>query len=50
MHIMDLKIQDIVPEGTLVKEGDYIAQLDRSSYSNTLKDELEQINDFSDQC
>src|SRR5450759_668920 len=28
MHAMDLKIQDIVPEGTLVKEGDYIAQLD----------------------
>lgn len=29
MHAMDLKIQDIVPEGTLVKEGDYVAQLDR---------------------
>jgi len=29
MHAMDLKIQDIVPEGTVVKEGDYIAQLDR---------------------
>lgn len=43
MHAMDLKIQDIVPEGTLVKEGDYIAQLDRSAYSNTLKDELENL-------
>jgi multidrug efflux pump subunit AcrA (membrane-fusion protein) len=43
MHAMDLKIQDIVPEGTIVKEGDYIAQLDRSSYSNTLKDELENL-------
>jgi multidrug efflux pump subunit AcrA (membrane-fusion protein) len=43
MHAMDLKIQDIVPEGTMVKEGDYIAQLDRSSYSNTLKDELENL-------
>ena len=43
MHGMDFKIQDIVPEGTIVKEGDYIAQLDRSSYSNTLKDELEKL-------
>jgi HlyD family secretion protein len=41
MRFMDLKIQDIVPEGTLVKEGDYIAQLDRTSYSNSLKDALE---------
>jgi HlyD family secretion protein len=41
MHAMDLKIQDIVPEGTMVNEGDYIAQLDRTSYDNTLKDELE---------
>jgi len=40
MHAMDLKIQDIVPEGTTVNEGDYIAQLDKTSYENTLKDEL----------
>jgi multidrug efflux pump subunit AcrA (membrane-fusion protein) len=39
MHFMDLKIQDIVPEGTIVKKGDYVAQLDRTSYDNTLKDE-----------
>jgi len=43
MRAIDLKIQDIVPEGTIVKEGDYIAQLDRSSYTNTLKDELENL-------
>ena len=46
MHAMDLKIQDIVPEGTLVKEGDYIAQLDRSSYANTLKDEIEILKTY----
>lgn len=46
MHAMDLKVQDIVPEGTIVKEGDYIAQLDRSSYANTLKDELENLKTF----
>lgn len=32
MHAMDLKIQDIVPEGTLVKEDDYIAQLHSVSF------------------
>jgi HlyD family secretion protein len=43
MHAMELKIQDIVPEGTMVNEGDYIAQLDRTSYDNTLKDEVENL-------
>jgi HlyD family secretion protein len=43
MRAADLKIQDIVPEGTLVKQGDYIAQLDRTSYDNTLKDEIEKL-------
>jgi multidrug efflux pump subunit AcrA (membrane-fusion protein) len=43
MHAMDLKIQDIVPEGTIVKEGDYVAQLDRSTYNNTLKTELDNL-------
>lgn len=38
IRMMELKIQDIVPEGTVVKKGDFIAQLDRTSYSNTLKD------------
>ena len=46
MHAMDLKIQDIVPEGTIVREGDYIAQLDRSTYANTLKDELETLKTY----
>ncbi len=43
MHAMDFEIQDIVPEGTVVKEGDYIAQLDRTEYDNTLKDEMENL-------
>ncbi len=41
MRFMDLKITDMVPEGTMVNTGDYIAQLDRTSYSNSLKDALE---------
>jgi HlyD family secretion protein len=43
MRAMDYKIQDIVNEGTVVKKGDYIAQLDRTSYDNTLKDALENL-------
>lgn len=34
-----LKITDLVPEGTIVKKGDYVATLDRSGFNNTLKDE-----------
>jgi hypothetical protein len=39
----DIKITDLVPEGTQVKAGDYIATLDRTSFDNTLKDELEKL-------
>ena len=39
----DIKITDLVPEGTQVKSGDYIATLDRTSFDNTLKDELEKL-------
>jgi multidrug efflux pump subunit AcrA (membrane-fusion protein) len=42
-HMMDFKITDIVPEGTVVKKGDYIAQLDRTSYDNSLKDALDEL-------
>lgn len=35
-----LKITDLVPEGTIVRKGDYVATLDRSSFSNSLKDEI----------
>ena len=46
MRAADFKIQDIIPEGTIVKEGDYIAQLDRTSYDNTLKDEMTNLENF----
>ncbi len=42
-HASNFKIQDIVPEGTMVKEGDYIARLDRTEYDNTLKTALENL-------
>lgn len=38
-----LKIQDMVPEGQIVNEGDFIAQLDKTEYNNTLKDDLERL-------
>lgn len=44
MRFMSFKIQDIVPEGTVVKEGDYIAQLDRTDYDNSLKTAIENLN------
>jgi HlyD family secretion protein len=46
MRAMDLEIQDIVNEGTMVKKGDYIAQLDRTEYTNTLKDQQENLINF----
>ncbi len=46
IHVSDLKILDIVPEGTVVNTGDYIAQLDRTNYDNTLKDELERLEEM----
>ena len=46
MRAQDLKILDIVPEGTIVNSGDYIAQLDRSGYANTLKTELDNLTTY----
>jgi hypothetical protein len=44
MRLQSFKISDIVPEGTIVNKGDYIAQLDRTDYDNTLKTALENLN------
>jgi HlyD family secretion protein len=46
MRSADFKILDIVPEGTFVKEGDYIAQLDKTTYDNTLKDEFTNLENY----
>ena len=43
MRVSDLEIVDIIPEGTIVDSGDYIAQLDRTEYDNQLKDQLENL-------
>jgi multidrug efflux pump subunit AcrA (membrane-fusion protein) len=47
-HMMDFRITDIVAEGTIVKKGDYIAQLDRTNYTNTLTDALETLKTLNE--
>lgn len=45
-NIYQLTISDLVPEGTIVKEGDYVGKLDRSELDTKLKDiqtEIEKI-------
>lgn len=46
MRFSGIKIQDLVPEGTEVRAGDYVATLDRSSVDNSLKDELDRQESF----
>jgi HlyD family secretion protein len=43
MRAVDIKITDLVMEGTEVKPGDYVATLDRTSFDNSLKDEKERL-------
>lgn len=38
LRFRDIKIQDLIPEGTVVDSGDYVATLDKSEASNNLKD------------
>lgn len=46
IRAMDIRITDMVPEGTEVKQGDYVAELDRTTFDNTLKDELERLTTY----
>jgi multidrug efflux pump subunit AcrA (membrane-fusion protein) len=39
----NIRIQDLIPEGTIVNEGDYIATLDRTELNNYLKDAQEYL-------
>jgi HlyD family secretion protein len=40
---MNVRIQDLITEGTEVTKGDWIATLDRTQFDNTLKDEIERV-------
>ena len=39
IQIWQVKIQDIIPDGTVVDSGQYVASLDRKEISNKIKDE-----------
>lgn len=45
-RIWQLKIDDIIPDGTIVDSGDYVAQLDRTELTNKLKDQEIDIEQF----
>jgi HlyD family secretion protein len=38
LRFNNIRIQDLIPEGTVVKAGDYVATLDRTEADNQLKD------------
>ena len=45
-----IEIKDLIPEGTLVKKGDYIAQpFDKTELSNMLKDAQERLTTMKQQ-
>lgn len=46
IRLANIEITDLVPEGTEVKAGEYVATLDRTSFDNTLKDELEKLDEY----
>lgn len=43
IRFMNIKITDMITEGTIVKEGDYVATLDRTELNNNLKDAQESL-------
>lgn len=43
LRIHRVKIQDLIPEGTVVDSGDWVATLDRSEADNTLKDIMDNL-------
>lgn len=45
----NIKITDLVPEGTEVMEGDWVATLDRSEFDNNLKDAYERLTELQTQ-
>ncbi len=43
LRFRSIKIQDLIPEGTVVDSGDYVATLDRSEADNNYKDILDEL-------
>lgn len=42
--IWQVKISDLIPEGTIVKKGDYIAALDKTEIMNKIRDEENELS------
>jgi RND family efflux transporter MFP subunit len=49
IRIWQVKIEDIIPDGTVVDSGDYVATLDRSEISNRIKDEEAELDKLESQ-
>jgi len=43
LRFRSIQIQDLIPEGTYVDSGDYVATLDRSEADNTYKDIMDEL-------
>ncbi|RPI42531.1 MAG: HlyD family efflux transporter periplasmic adaptor subunit, partial [Bacteroidetes bacterium] len=43
LRLREILIQDLIPEGTMVDSGDWVATLDRSEADNSLKDIMDQL-------
>lgn len=49
VRIWQVKIEDIIPDGTVVDSGDYVAALDRSEISNRIKDVESELDKLESQ-
>ncbi|MDP4281565.1 MAG: efflux RND transporter periplasmic adaptor subunit [Bacteroidota bacterium] len=49
IQIWQVKIQDIIPDGSVVDSGQYVATLDRSEISNKIKDEQTNLDKYETQ-
>ena len=49
IQIWQVKIQDIIPDGTVVDSGQYVATLDRTEISNKIKDEQTNLEKLESQ-
>lgn len=49
LQVYKIKVNDLVPEGTLVDSGEYVAQLDKSDVLDKLKDLENEVEKFKSQ-
>ncbi len=49
VRIWQLKIEDMVPDGTVVDSGDFVASLDRTELANKMKDQELEVDQYETQ-